>query len=224
MDATDLSELTVLRDRAETFRLGTLPPPGWNENPIGSRFWSTCRLLGENCADFNSVGVLFREAGNRGGAMKPYRSTSAPSTSSQSSKPPASSCSRRTFSGEWEKELVDLGPAEACPRFASRALDISQKKKKNHPVSENQSIKNLSAAKGALKSSKGRRRKKHTGHGSPPLQEPQEWAPDAHKRRTWRRLPNSWRRLFHREISPFEILFRYRGKGHVCREEIGDDC
>lgn len=96
-DVTDAPEWTVLRDRAETFLLGVLPPSE-DDKPMESLLSSTFRLLGENCADLSSVGVPTLEEGCLG-AMKPYRSTSAPSMSSQSSRPPANSVSRRVLSG-----------------------------------------------------------------------------------------------------------------------------
>lgn len=85
-DAVDISEFCVLSDLADIFLLG---PKG--DRPVNSLF---CSLrLGENWADFISVGVPSRDRG-RGAEMKPYRSTLPPSMSSQSSKPPASSVSR----------------------------------------------------------------------------------------------------------------------------------
>lgn len=107
----EISEVCVFNDLVDTFRLGVRPLSG-EEKPIGSLFCSTFLLLGENCADLSSVGVhIFGIA--RGALMKPYLSTVAPSTSSQSSSPPASSVSRLPLSARWEKELADLGVPHA---------------------------------------------------------------------------------------------------------------
>lgn len=85
-EAVDSSEAWVLSDLADIFLLG---PKG--DRPAKSLFCSMFLRLGEYWADFISVGVPSRD---RGAVMKPYRSTLAPSTSSQSSRPPASSVSR----------------------------------------------------------------------------------------------------------------------------------
>lgn len=92
-DAVDNSEEKVRNDRADTFLLGGRRPRGDDEYDDPGRFVKTFRFLGEQCTDFSGV-VPARDVGLLG-VMKPYRSTSAPSTFSQSSSPPARSYSLR---------------------------------------------------------------------------------------------------------------------------------
>ena len=111
-----MPECCVFSDMAETFLLGVCLPLSGEDWFVASLFWSL--LLGENCEDFISVGVPNLDPG-RGKLMKPYRSISAPSTSSQSSMPPANSVSLLATSGDSKEEAPDLGvlwPARSKPR------------------------------------------------------------------------------------------------------------
>lgn len=112
--AAESSDVCVLRDLAETFLVGVICRPlGGNDNPDGSLFWRTFLFLGEYCAEFSSVGVPTLDRGLCGMLMKPYRSTSAPLMSSQSSSPPASSkCVLGRSHGK--KELPDFGVPQAA--------------------------------------------------------------------------------------------------------------
>lgn len=56
-DVVENPECCVLSDLAETFLLGGRLPLNGDDIPCASLFWSTFLLLGENCADFISVGV-----------------------------------------------------------------------------------------------------------------------------------------------------------------------
>jgi hypothetical protein len=81
------AECCVLRDLAEILRLGGRRPPGAKR--FGeSRFKRRFLFLGEYPNDLESVDVPGLDIG-LGSLMKPYRSTLEPSTSSQSSRPPA---------------------------------------------------------------------------------------------------------------------------------------
>jgi hypothetical protein len=95
-EVVDSSECCVFSDLAETFRLGgRLAVPSGDPTPARSLFCSTfLPLLGENRADFISVGVpTLDEFGRLVSLMKPYRSSSTPSNSSQLSESTAVSLS-----------------------------------------------------------------------------------------------------------------------------------
>lgn len=111
-ETADISEFTVRRDRAETFRLGVRLPLTGGDEWAGSLFCSRFLLLRANWTDLGSVGVPNLELPGRGIVMNPYRSTSAPSRSSQSSRPPASSVSRFWLLRMSDEELPDLGVAQ----------------------------------------------------------------------------------------------------------------
>lgn len=85
---TDNSECWVLSDLAETFLVGVLRPLPLRVDDRVSRFCNMLRFLGDPDADLVSEGVPILEPGCGGIVMNPYRSTWAPSRSSQSSSPP----------------------------------------------------------------------------------------------------------------------------------------
>lgn len=103
---SDSSDVCVLSDLAETFLVGVRRPLSDDDKPYASRFSNTLRLLGEPDADLVSVGVPILGGGT---VMNPYRSTWAPSRSSQSSSPPG-------VSKRGEKVLPDAGICQAGER------------------------------------------------------------------------------------------------------------
>lgn len=111
LDRAETSEFCVCSDLADTFLLGMRP--NWAETPEASLLDRKFLLLEAYWDDLSSVGVSHLDWGLRG-VMKPYRSTSPPSTSSQSSMPPASSYSFRMASSALDdKELAERETARA---------------------------------------------------------------------------------------------------------------
>lgn len=134
--------------------------------------------------------------------MKPYRSTSAPSTSSQSSRPPANSDSFFKLSRCWGKELTDLGAKEKGARRSTFSL---QRKAIVSKCANG--VKRLAAE--TAKEHKGKKIGEgggHTGRYRLLLRELLELAPVAHRKNA---LHWCYRQI-HRAISPFEIRVRDR--------------
>jgi hypothetical protein len=117
----DSSELCVIKDRVELFRFGALP--GANGDPLvlveSNLLSNTLRFRGV-AGELIVTGVIGRDSG-RLGRMNPYRSTSAPSISSQSSIPPANSSSRRAeLVGRGKEDAVDWGVRGKCAPLGLR--------------------------------------------------------------------------------------------------------
>lgn len=107
---TDSSDVCVLSDRADTFLVGVRRPLPLRVDvkEYGSRLCSMLRFLGEPEADLVSVGVPILVPAGGGKVMNPYRSTRAPSRSSQSSRTPTLDLR--------EEELPDAGICQAGER------------------------------------------------------------------------------------------------------------
>lgn len=129
-DLTDILEdvespdACVFNDLAEIFLLGTLDIPCDTGGPL-DLLVSTLRPLRRPVATYServSAGILVLDKGlSPPTVMKPYRSTSSPCTSSQSSIPPASSNSLRRAlprgDGREVTESSDVGE-----RYKARTL------------------------------------------------------------------------------------------------------
>jgi len=104
-EAVEMSDAKVFRERAETFLLGGRSPYGDPEYADFGRLVNTFLfLLGVKYDDRSAVSTVVEDPGLRW-LMKPYRSTSAPSTFSQSSSPPARSNPFPNLSCRGEEEL-----------------------------------------------------------------------------------------------------------------------
>lgn len=102
----------MFRDLAETFLVGLRARPSGDDvyEELGRKPSMPLLLVGDKCVSSDAVSGDSGRSCGFFGVINPYRSTSAPLTSSQSSKPPASSNSPLAgLPCGCDEELADSG-------------------------------------------------------------------------------------------------------------------